>query len=516
MNTVRITAGGSPPLAAGLGAQIRVTELDANAHANESPSSTNTRFIYRFMCEGKMCVRILRPDQANRIKQIFDGINRELPNQVSKDGSSLKGRVTAINFVADSIQIEKADGNKDPISLSSLQGDNRWYELAVNELVGIVRGKMVGSSLLEDRKSERARSPNQAETTHFCFIPGRFFGSTPIDLSQVGCGKKQKLEDYLEERWCTENPRQPIDKVFTSELETIKKEMQKQYRNQPLTREMEKECKIEARSRAVAVELLRTGSDEARIALLMKLAIENNLPFNTPLNLRTPLDHAMAQKHSTIREPDILHSVKLSARSSSEGESSLTEEEANAIDERFKSASASGGATERSSDDSEMLAGDAQRASNNEGNPDGAEDGLVGRPRAGSIVGIEDRDLAKRAWTHFLDAGEEEAGFLNDMRDAAATGGDALKRFLTGVLDDSSELNLDLLIQYLNKAVKEAPEQSSKFQPDSLVAVLKEAWRRGPGPSESTIDPAVADSKQFRSLNGEKLGDKEHQDLFEF
>lgn len=496
MNTVRITAAGSPPSAAALGAQIRATELDATAHANESPSSTNTRFIYRFMCEGKMCVRILRPDQANRIKQIFDRINQKLPNQVLKDGSSLECRVTAINFVADLIERE-ADGKQESISLSSLKGDNNWYEQAVNELVGIVRGTMVGSPLLEDRKLQRARSLNQAETTHFCSIPGRVFGSTPIDLSQVGCIEGQKLEDYLEERWCTENPRQPIDEVFKSELKRITDYAKTQYRNQPLTREMEKECKIEARSRAVAVQLLRKGSDEARIALFMKLTIENNLPCNTPcntpLNLRTSLDHAMAQKHSTLREPGSLESVKLSARSSSEGESSLTEEEANAIDERVKSALASGGVTERLSD--------AERVSNDEGNPHGDEDGLVARARAGSIVGIEDRDLGTEPWTEFLEAGEDEDEFLSHMQTAAGKGEGALKQFLAKVLDPKDcKVNPDLLIQYLNRAVKEAPEQPSKFQPDSLVAVLKDAWRQGPGPSESTRHQDIEGSKQVKEL----------------
>ncbi|MCX6987136.1 MAG: hypothetical protein NT065_03115 [Chlamydiae bacterium] len=551
MNTVRITAGGSPPSAAGLGAQIRLTELDATAHANESPSSTNTRFIYRFMCEGKMCVRILRPDQADRIKQIFHRISQELQSQRSEGVSSLTGRVTAINLVADLIERE-VDGNKDSISLSSLEGENTWYEQAVNELVRIVGGKMVGSSLLEDRKSERARSPNQPETTHFCSIPGRFFGSTPIDLSHVGCTKEQTREDYLDGRWCKGNQDQKKDEVFTSELKTIKEEMQKQYRNQPLTREMEKECKIEARSRAVAVELLRTGSDEARIALFMKLTIENNLPCNTSLNLRTPLDQAMARKHLTLRGPNILHSVKLSARSSSEGESSLTEEDVvDNAERRSNESLASGGATERSSDASKISAvWQGQGASSGGGglfsglwnwmpsgrsDPEAADwlrtgtnamvegkgkamsedvdpaDGfeLAGLPDLrlnlapdlrGSILGLEDTDFAKKKWTEFVSQGQAEEPLLQVMRNAASQGEVALKECLTKVLDESSTCKPDLLIHYLNQAVKKVPEQpSSRFDPNSLVAVLKEAWERGPGPSESK-HPGIEGSKQVQEL----------------
>ena len=556
MNTVRITAGGSPPSAAGLGAQIRLTELDATAHANESPSSTNTRFIYRFMHEGKMCVRILRSDQAQNIKGIFHRISQELQSQRSEGVSSLTGRVTAINLVADLIERE-VDGNKDSISLSSLEGENTWYEQAVNELVRIVGGKRVGSALLEDRKSERARSPNQPETTHFCSIPGRFFGSTPIDLSHVGCGKEQKREEYLAKQWNTSTDSRLPEDVFTSELETIKQEMQKQYRNQPLTREMEKECKIEARSRAVAVALLRTGSDEARIALFMKLTIENNLPCstpcNTPLNLRTSLDHEMAQKHLTLRGPDILHSVKLSARSSSEGESSLTEEDVvDNAERRSNESLASGGATERSSDDSKLSAvWQGQGASSGGGglfsglwnwmssgrsDPEAADwittakdaivEGIKGKaisedvdPADGfelavlpdwcpnfatdlrdSIIGLEDTDFAKKKWTEFVSKGQAEEPLLQVMRNAASQGEVALKECLTKVLDESSTCKPDLLIHYLNQAVKKAPEQpSSRFDPNSLVAVLKEAWERGPGPSESK-HPGIEGSKQVQEL----------------
>lgn len=557
---IHITAAASQFSDATQEAELRLTELDATAHANESPSSTNTRFIYRFMYEGKMCVRILRSDQADRIKQIFHTINQKLPNPESEDGSSLKGRVTAINFVADSIQIEKSDGNKDSISFSSLEGDNQWYELAVNELVEIVRGKMVGSSSLEDRTFHRSDAPKGAEVTNFCSIPGRVFGSTPIDLSHVGCGKEQKLDKYLAQRykylaqrWNTSTDSRLPEDVFTSELETIKQEMQKQYRNQPLTREMEKECKIEARSRAVAVELLRTGSDEARIALFMQLTIENNLPCNTSLNLRTPLDQAMARESLKLQGLDSLQSVKLNDDSSIKGESSLTEEENDAIDERFKAALASGGVTERSRDDSEMPAvwqgqgassgggglfsGLWNRMSSGRSDPKAANwlttakdaivEGLKGKAMSedvdsadgfeladlpdlrsnlatdlrGSIVGLENTDVAKNKWTEFVIKGQAEEPLLQAMQDAASRGEGALKEFLTDALDDgSSELDLDLLIQYLNRAVKEAPKQPSKFHPDSLVAVLKEAWGRGLGPSETIRDPDIADSKQVKAL----------------
>lgn len=560
MNGLRVSARGSTTSAeeGGAGPAMQFTEIDSSARADQGPSSTNTRFIYTFRHNGRLYERILTDHQAQAIRKIFHTINQKLQNPESEDGSSLEGRVTAINFVADLIERE-ADGKQESISLSSLEGDNNWYEQEVQKLVQIVGGKMVGSSLLEDRKMQRADSPNQPETTHFCSIPGRFFGSTPIDLSHVGCGKEQKREDYLAKQWNTSTDSRLPEDVFTSELETIKKEMQKQYRNQPLTREMEKECKIEARSRAVAVELLRTGSDEARIALFMKLTSENQLPCDDQFHLRTPLDHAMAQKYAKRGELDTLTGVTLVnpvsnpekpqvvvqpeiakealpvreieltefPKKASSQSSKEAEVETPQIIPEWADASSGGGGlfsglwnwmpSGRSDPEAAdwlrtgknaMVEGLKGKAMSEDVDPaDGFE--LAGLPDLrsnlatdlrGSIVGLENADVANNKWTEFVIKGQAEEPLLQAMRNAASQGAVALKEFLTKVLDESSTCKPDLLIHYLNQAVKEAPEQQSKFKENSLVAVLKEAWERGPGPSESSKHPDIAGSKQVLEL----------------
>ena len=107
----------------------------------------------------------------------------------------------------------------------------------------------------------------------------------------------------------------------------------------------------------------------------------------------------------------------------------------------------------------------------------------------------------KKKWTEFVSKGQAEEPLLQVMRNAASQGEVALKECLTKVLDESSTCKPDLLIHYLNQAVKKAPEQpSSRFDPNSLVAVLKEAWGRGLGPSETIRDPDIADSKQVKAL----------------
>jgi hypothetical protein len=544
----------------GAGRAMQFTELDSSARADQGPSSTNTRFIYTFRHNGRLYERILTDHQAQAIRKIFHTINQKLQNPVSEDVSSLKGRVTAINFVADLIERE-ADGKQESISLSSLQGGNQWYEPAVKELVEIVRGKMVGSSSLEDRTFHRSDAPKGAEVTNFCSIPGRFFGSTPIDLSHFGCTKGKEPADYLETQWFKNKADQPIDEVFTSELKIITKYAKKQYRNQPLTREMEKECKIEARSRAVAVELLRTGSDEARIALFMKLTSENQLPCDDQFHLRTPLDHAMAQKYAKRGELDTLTGVTLVQDPVSNPEEQqvvvqpeiakealpvreieLTEfpntdrrksgEEAELgtaeIPAQWWADASSGGgglfsglwnwiSSGRSDPEAAdwlrtgknaMVEGLKGKAMSEDVDPaDGFE--LAGLPDLrsnlatdlrGSIVGLENADVANNKWTEFVIKGQAEEPLLQAMRNAASEGAAALKGFLTKVLDESSTCKPDLLIHYLNQAVKEAPGQTSKFKENSLVAVLKDAWGRGPGPSESIKNPDIANSKQVKAF----------------
>ncbi|NBO25182.1 MAG: hypothetical protein EBU93_08145, partial [Chlamydiae bacterium] len=253
-------------------------------------TSDGPNMVYRFIHNGKIGVRVLQPDQAGRVREIFQQMTNDLHFEThvggggelvdSSDGSTglpaQNERVTNINLETGSIEVKSGQGEKRCIKLIK-NGEidpkvESAFQKAVNELQGILKFKKMDGGLAE-RQGKWEKCVDQKDS--LVLIRSSYLPWTSrVDIQDLGFAIESKnLQDSLKEKHPKNKEKSFLtfgEEVFKRQLKDIKVDVNKKLKKQELTDEKEQMCKREARRRACAV-MMRHYGDVERIELYQHL-----------------------------------------------------------------------------------------------------------------------------------------------------------------------------------------------------------------------------------------------------